>query len=266
MNIKNKKRLVDAAIFAVFAALITVFSWLPQIGFIQIPPVALTVIPVFVLLSLGVIPWYYTVALACVFGLNSWLYALSFASNPIDLAFQNFLVAVVPRVLFGLIAALIYLVISKIGEDKVYKKILLGTIYFGFFLFVYFAIYKLTKDYSLGMKVFVFTLVSVLFLGSLVLFIFTFKKQTLGIATTVILSQVIYSAITLGILFLYFYVKKVYPPNATKLFLSIISFNTVLETLLSLIICLPVYMVVQFTYKQHFLNNENTEQKETLNE
>ena len=97
-------------------------------------------------------------------------------------------------------------------------------------------------------------------------FIFTFKKQTLGITTTVILSQVIYSAITLGILFLYLYAKKLYPLNATKLFLSIISFNTVLETLLSLIICLPVYTVVQFTYKQHFLNNENTEQKETLNE
>ncbi len=254
MNLKNKKRLIDVSIFAVFAALIFLFSWVPQIGFIQIPPVSLTIIPVFVLLSLGVLPWYYTVLLATIFGLNSWFYALAFATSPIDLAFQNFLVAVPTRVFFGFVAILIYAIFKKIGEDRIWKKVVLSAFYFAFFCLVYFALVKLTKTYSLGMKIFVFTLTSVLFIGSLILFILTFKKQTLVIANTVILSQIIYSAMVLGALFLYLYIKKLYPPNAGKLFLSIISFNTVLETLLSLLICVPVYTVVQFTYRQNLLN------------
>lgn len=261
MNFKNKKRLIDASIFAVFTALIVLFSWVPQIGFIQIPPVSLTIIPVFVLLSLGVLPWYYTVLLATIFGLNSWLYALAFATSPIDLAFQNFLVAVPVRVLFGFTAVIIYTVFKKIGEDKIWKKLILFTLYLAFFAVVYFALVQLTKTYSLTMKIFVFTLTSVLFLGSLILFTLTFKKQTLVIANTVILSQIIYSAMVLGALFLYLYIKKLYPSNAGRLFLSIISFNTVLETLLSLIICVPIYIVVQFTYKEHFLNkSKNTDE------
>ncbi len=261
MNLKNKKRLIDASILAVFAALIVLFSWVPQIGFIQIPPVSLTIIPVFVLLSLGILPWYYTVLLATIFGLNSWLYALAFATSPIDLAFQNFLVAVPARVLFGFTAVIIYTVFKKIDEDRIWKKMILFTLYLTFFAVVYFALVKLTKTYSLAIKIFVFTLASVLFLGSLILFTLTFKKQTLVIANTVILSQIIYSAMVLGALFLYLYIKKLYPANAGKLFLSIISFNTVLETLLSLLICVPIYTVVQFTYKEHFLNkSKNTDE------
>ncbi len=254
MNFKNKKKLIDASVFAAFAALIVLFSWIPQIGFIQIPPVSLTIIPAFVLLSLGVLPWYYTVLLATIFGLNSWLYALAFANSPIDLAFQNFLVAVPARVFFGFTAVFIYAIFKKIGEDKIWKKGLLFMFYLAFFGLVYFALVKLSKTYSLGIKIFTFTLISVLFIGSLILFILTFKKQTLVIANTVILSQIIYSAVVLGVLFLYLYIKALYPLNAGKLFLSIISFNTVLETLLSLLICLPIYTVVQFTYRQHFLN------------
>ncbi len=262
MNLKNKKRLIDASIFTVFAALIVLFSWVPQIGFIQIPPVSLTIIPVFVLLSLGVLPWYYTVLLASIFGLNSWLYALAFATSPIDLAFQNFLVAVPARVFFGFVAVFIYAIFKKIGEDRIWKKVVLFTLYLIFFGVVYFALVQLTKTYSLGMKIFAFTLTSVLFLASLILFALTFKKQTLVIANTVILSQIIYSIMVLGALFLYLYIKKLYPPNADKLFLSIISFNTVLETLLSLLICVPIYTVVQFTYKEQFLNkNKNIDEE-----
>lgn len=262
MNLKNKKRLIDTSIFAVFAALIVLFSWVPQIGFIQIPPVSLTIIPVFVLLSLGVLPWYYTVLLASIFGLNSWLYALAFATSPIDLAFQNFLVAVPARVFFGFVAVVIYAIFNKIDEDRIWKKVVLFTLYLIFFGVVYFALVQLTKTYSLGMKIFVFSLTSVLFIGSLILFIFTFKKQTLVIANTVILSQIIYSTMVLGALFLYLYIKKLYPANASMLFLSIISFNTVLETLLSLLICVPIYTVVQFTYKEQFLNkNKNIDEE-----
>ena len=100
----NTKRLV---ILSLFIAIIILQRWVPFLGFITIGPIAMTIIPITIIL--GTL-WFGTrdgAILGFVFGLNSLIRAW-LIGNPIErMLFTSPLVSVIPRVLMPVILGLL---------------------------------------------------------------------------------------------------------------------------------------------------------------
>ncbi len=88
---------------SLFCAIIIMMGLVPKIGFIKIGLVDITLlfIPVLVGTILG--DFKRAIILGLAFGVSSWIVALTRGSGPADIAFQNPLVSVLPRVLLTII-------------------------------------------------------------------------------------------------------------------------------------------------------------------
>lgn len=100
----NARKIVTLAIFT---AIIILQSWVPFLGFINIGPIAMTIIPITVILGTLWLGASDGVILGLVFGLNSLIRAW-LIGNPIErLIFTSPLVSVLPRILMPLIIGLL---------------------------------------------------------------------------------------------------------------------------------------------------------------
>jgi len=107
---KVKELTTNALLFSIIAIMSTV----PQLGFISLFGVPLTLLHIPVLLGALWFPKYaWTYGL--VFGLSSWFVALIRPVTPIDVLFQNPLVSVAPRLVFGLLIPLVYITLTKLN-------------------------------------------------------------------------------------------------------------------------------------------------------
>lgn len=108
------KRVYEIAVISIFTALIVVLTVVPNIGYIQIFGIAaITIIHIPVLIG-GIFGGRrVAVSLGLVFGLSSLFVALTRPVLPTDFVFQNPLVSVLPRVLFGLALFEIYSFLEK---------------------------------------------------------------------------------------------------------------------------------------------------------
>ncbi|MFL2132161.1 MAG: ECF transporter S component [Ruoffia tabacinasalis] len=99
----NARRLV---ILGLFIALIIIQSWVPFLGFITIGPIAMTIIPITVILSTLWLSTRDGMILGLVFGLNSLVRAW-LIGNPVErMIFTSPLVSVLPRILMPLLLGL----------------------------------------------------------------------------------------------------------------------------------------------------------------
>lgn len=102
------------ALTGMFIALMTLMTFVPQIGFIQITPViAFTLLHIPVLVGAYLYGWKYGLALGFAFGFLSFLRASISPVTVLDPFFVNPLISVVPRILFGLIAGLVFELLRK---------------------------------------------------------------------------------------------------------------------------------------------------------
>lgn len=103
---------------AIFIGLIVLMAWVPQLGYIQIfPTVGITIIHIPVIV--GALTYKKSgVILGTAFGLSSLFVALTRPASPVDFLFQNPLVSVLPRILFGLVIYYLYTVFSKTINNK----------------------------------------------------------------------------------------------------------------------------------------------------
>ncbi len=92
----------------VFAAIILVMTFVPQVGFITIGTMALTLIHIPVLIGAFLLPKKYVVLLGFMFGIGSLIRAATTPTGVLDPAFVNPLVSVLPRMLFALAASYIF--------------------------------------------------------------------------------------------------------------------------------------------------------------
>lgn len=106
----NTRRLV---ILSLFIAIIVLQSWVPFLGFITIGPIAMTIIPITIIL--GTL-WFGTrdgAILGFVFGLNSLVRAW-LIGNPVErMLFTSPLVSVLPRILMPVILGLLIHTVLK---------------------------------------------------------------------------------------------------------------------------------------------------------
>lgn len=97
----RNKRTLEITTISIFAALIVVMATVPMLGFIQLGVVSLTIIHIPVLIG-GIFGGKkVSISLGLVFGLSSFAIAWIRPSAPTDFLFQNPIISVLPRVLFG---------------------------------------------------------------------------------------------------------------------------------------------------------------------
>src|SRR5574344_936417 len=121
---KNQKIIRQIALNAILIALIALFTFVPNIGYITLGPISFTDVHVFVLLGALIGGWQTGAVTGFAFGLLSFFKAMSFPST-VDYLFVNPFVSILPRFLFGLISGLLYDFLKK----KLQHKVFVGVIY-----------------------------------------------------------------------------------------------------------------------------------------
>jgi len=112
------KRVIEITTIGIFTALIFVMALVPWLGYIQIGVVSMTILHIPVLIG-GVFGGKrVSIALGLAFGLSSMMIAFLRPVVPADFIFQNPLVSVLPRILFGYFLYLSYVFFNKNITNK----------------------------------------------------------------------------------------------------------------------------------------------------
>lgn len=113
---RNKKTL-EMTTMAMFIAIIVVMAMIPQVGFFQYGGVAITTLHVPVIIGAIYGGRKFGLVLGTAFGVFSLIVAY-LRPGPVDVVFQNPVISILPRALFGLATAYIF-----IGMQKLIKKV-----------------------------------------------------------------------------------------------------------------------------------------------
>lgn len=104
----KRNEIQSLTLTTVFAAIILVMTFVPQVGFITIGTMALTLIHIPVLIGAFLLPKKYTLLLGFMFGIGSLIRAATTPTGVLDPAFVNPLVSVLPRMLFAIAASYLF--------------------------------------------------------------------------------------------------------------------------------------------------------------
>lgn len=119
MNNRSKE-MKDFVLLSIFVAIILLLSVVPQIGYVTIlPGVSITLVHIPVLI--GVFTFRRlreSLILGFSFGISSFIASLIYAVHPFDLAFQLPWIAIIPRVLFAVVAYYLIILFEKINIAK----------------------------------------------------------------------------------------------------------------------------------------------------
>ena len=111
-----KKNLKQLTLASVFAALIIVFTVVPNLGYISSGVVEITTLHIVTILGAVFLGWKYGAVLGGVWGVTCLIRAFT---NPLWLPFTNPLISVLPRILVGLVAGLVFAGLRKTKLNKV---------------------------------------------------------------------------------------------------------------------------------------------------
>lgn len=104
---------------AVFIAIIMIMTFVPNLGYIAVTPfVSLTLLHLPVLLGAALGGWKKGLFLGFIFGLSSYMQALSSAG--FNALFAYPWVAIPPRVVFGLLAGIVFSLLGKVSKKKTF--------------------------------------------------------------------------------------------------------------------------------------------------
>lgn len=116
---QKKKKLVRLIMCALFSALIVVMTFTPYLGYITVGPIEITTLHIIVIFAAAVLGPAYGSVVGGVWGITCIVRAFQLGIIP----FQNPMVSLLPRVLVGLFAGLVFLGLSK---TKCPKPVALG--------------------------------------------------------------------------------------------------------------------------------------------
>lgn len=103
--------------YGMIIAIIILMSVVPFLGFIQIPPIAITLVHIPVIIGAMLFGWRAGTLFGLVFGLSSLFVAMT-RGGAADLLFINPLISVVPRIIFGALVYPIYKFFEKIQASE----------------------------------------------------------------------------------------------------------------------------------------------------
>lgn len=143
----KQNQIFQLVLTSTFVAIILLMSLIPQLGFVTfLPGVAVTLVHIPTMIGIFILKPRYGFILGVVFGIGSLMASYMYAATAFDLAFQNPLVSVLPRALFGLAAWTVYqgfLALSKLSYGK---YILFGLVSLITIVAVYFGSLEITKN------------------------------------------------------------------------------------------------------------------------
>ncbi len=105
----KKKQLVRLVLCALFAALIVVMTFTPYLGYITVGVIEITTLHIVVIFGAAILGAKHGGILGGVWGLTCIARAFQFGIIP----FQNPMVSLVPRIIVGLVAGLVFSILSK---------------------------------------------------------------------------------------------------------------------------------------------------------
>lgn len=106
----DKSRLLRLSLCGILSALIIVMTAVPFTGYITTGPIEITTLHVIVIIGACMLGWKYGAVLGAVWGLSCMVRALT---NPLWIMFVNPLISLIPRILVGIVAGLVFKAISK---------------------------------------------------------------------------------------------------------------------------------------------------------
>lgn len=137
----------ELVLTSMFIGIILILSLVPQLGFITIlPGVSLTIVHIPTLIGIFLLKPRSALILGITFGLGSLMASYIYAVNPTDLAFQNPLVSVLPRALFGLLAYYIFYGLKKIEKLKFGNTLIFGIVSLITIFGLYFGSLRIAND------------------------------------------------------------------------------------------------------------------------
>ncbi len=111
---KQDNKTYRMVIRAILTALIILQTMVPFLGYIPIGPMSLTIIHITVIVAAIVLGTKDGMFIGLVWGIGTMIRAWTMPSSPIDpLVFTNPIIAVIPRVLVGLVAGLLFSILYK---------------------------------------------------------------------------------------------------------------------------------------------------------
>lgn len=114
-NSKTKMIVIDA----MFLAILTIMTFVPYLGFIEIiPTISFTLLHIPVLLGAYLFGYKRGLLYSFYFGLLSLIKALTMPAGILDPLFIYPQISIIPRVLFGLISGLVFDLIKKLKSKK----------------------------------------------------------------------------------------------------------------------------------------------------
>ncbi|MDY3195637.1 MAG: hypothetical protein RBQ95_02145 [Paracholeplasma sp.] len=202
----KEKKVVDMILMSSFSAIVIMLALVPNIGYITFIPgfASLTIIHIPVIIGLMVLGFKQSVGLFTLFGVTSFVVALWRPGGPVDYAFQNPLISILPRVIVGFISygAMVFLkklmTIKTYGSTLIFMTVSLVTV-----LFLYFAGRGLSLQLGWNLNVVtpIMLVISVLVIG---VYYFQIEKrkdeEIVYVPATFILSSMIHSLIVLTFL------------------------------------------------------------------
>ena len=246
----KKLNIRDFVFTGFLSAIIILMTAVPQVGFITLTPlVAVTLLHIPVLVGVFLLPKRLSLILGLVFGVSSWI--RSFApTGPLDFAFQNPLVSVLPRVLFALAAAYVFDGLKWLNQKIKYGDLVTFILVVIITLFgLYYGAVAINQftGWSLSWLVPVAFIIEVIFLGLYFAFINGKQKANVFLPSSFILGTVIHTLLVLIMLTLVSseLVQSFFPDKTLiGIILTVAATNGLIEAVFAALIGTPILVAL----------------------
>lgn len=246
----KRKEIQNLTLSTVFAAIILVMTFVPQVGYITIGTMALTLIHIPVLIGAFLLPKKYTVMLGFIFGIGSLIRAATTPTGILDPAFVNPLVSVLPRMVFAIAASYIFDLFKWFNIKVKHSEIYI----FGFVtLITVFAMYY-ASDVIIGEtgwnQKFVLPVVLLIISGFITTYYALISKKDksqIVIPSTFLISTVFHTVVVLSALVIFerTFIEQYIPSSELLGFIYTVAVtNGLIEAILAVLIGTPIALAL----------------------
>lgn len=274
MKTKQRRQVFNLVIFAIFSAIILLLSLVPYLGFITIGPVSITIVHIPVLIGVMIMPLGYAAGLGAVFGLGSFIASFIYGSGPIDLAFQNPLVSILPRVLFAVVASLIFYGFRQVQKTKYGDAIIFGVISVITNIFFLYGGLALANTINAENQLLKNILVPVFVgIGGILIALYYFfidnkkLRNTIAIPSTIMLSTLFHTVIVL--LSVGIFKSSALDQLGTgvmELIKLVVGSNGLIEIIAGVVIATPISIALINAFPEHIKLDINLKKEENKND
>lgn len=246
----KRNSIKDLTLTSVFAAIILVMTFVPQVGFITLGITELTLIHIPVLIGVFLLPKRYAFVLGFIFGLGSLLRALQINAG-IAVAFINPLVSILPRLLFVLVSIYLFKGISAIdGKFKQSDVAIFGFVALVSVVGVFYSSSAIADfaGWNKGTLNFIALILSTVLISAYYAFIAGKKKDNILYPSVLLLSSLMHTIIVLTSILLFsrqLLVDLLQTEDIIGILVAIAATNGLVEAFLAALVGTPIILALK---------------------